>query len=62
MPTLANTVTETAPGSGIYKIFPTNINIPTAYQFEILVYYYVNEPNLFATVPGGTYKLIVGCL
>lgn len=62
MPTLANPVAETALGSGIYNIFPTDFNLATAYKFDILVYYNVIEPDVFAKVQGGTYKLIVGCL
>ena len=44
------------------NITPLDINIATAYSFEIRVHFNTNEPDLYAVVPGGPYNLVVGCL
>ena len=49
-------------GTGIFDITPADINIATAYSFEIRVHFNINEPDLYVVVPGGPYHLVVGCL
>ena len=58
----SKTLTDTPLGTGIFDITPLDINIATAYSFEIRVHYNQLYPDLYAVVPGGPYNLVVGCL
>ena len=58
----SKTLTDTPLGTGIFDITPADINIATAYSFEIRVHFNTNEPNLYVVVQNGPYKLVVGCL
>ena len=56
-------IPEVAPaGSRIYRLIPDDINVATAYKFNINVYYNSLEPTLMVTLAGGPFELIVGCL
>ena len=59
---ITDTLTTAPDGSDSFHLVPEDINVATAYRFEIDVYYNSNEPDFYVTVPGGPYTLIVGCV